>query len=302
MRRGRGARTEAIGSSEKPEGAQAERVINGAETFRLSLGERARTLVHVCRTGTLCTASSKHEGHPFGSHVDYILDAKGQPVFLLANNAAHSKNLRFSTRCSLFCQPQGSSGQEGGRVTLVGEIEALDDTDREEIQEDYVDIHPVAVDALAYPDKFSFYRMRVEDIYFVGGYGVTATWVPPNEFAEAQPDPLAFDAPSIVSQTNEKRQDDLVRVSRTFLGLDGSPNVRMMSLDRLGFDIRVRTESGSIREYRIAFREKVGNRFDVQSALTKTLQEAWERENGFADSWGDLDERPVVMYYAGMSK
>eukprot|EP00181_Compsopogon_caeruleus_P000158 CAMPEP_0184686728 /NCGR_PEP_ID=MMETSP0312-20130426/23776_1 /TAXON_ID=31354 /ORGANISM="Compsopogon coeruleus, Strain SAG 36.94" /LENGTH=288 /DNA_ID=CAMNT_0027142151 /DNA_START=175 /DNA_END=1041 /DNA_ORIENTATION=- len=274
--------------------------INGAGIYRLSLGERARTIVHICRKGTLCTESEKHNGHPFGSHVDYILDDGGRPVFMLASNAAHSKNLRASARCSLFCQPPSLSGQEGGRVTLVGQIEKVPDDERVDIQEEYIDYHAAAAEALSsFPEKFSFYRMRVEDIFFVGGFGVTATWVSPDDFALAEPDPLAFDAPSIVAATNERRQDDLIRLTRVFLGLEGTPKVQMMSLDRLGFDMRVKTESGEVREYRIGFREKVGNRFDVQSALTKTLQEAWERENGFGESWDEADERPVIMYYGG---
>ena len=39
-------------------------------------------------------------------------------------------------------------------------------------------------------DDFSFYRMDVVDVYYVGGFGVMG-WVPASEYDLAKPDPLA---------------------------------------------------------------------------------------------------------------
>ncbi len=39
-------------------------------------------------------------------------------------------------------------------------------------------------------EDFSFYRMDVVDIYYVGGFGVMG-WVSAPEYDHAQPDPLA---------------------------------------------------------------------------------------------------------------
>lgn len=58
----------------------------------------------------------------------------------------------------------------------------------------------------------------------------------------------------------------------------------MKSLGRLGFDLRVREKDAVIAEYRVPFREVVQTRFDVQSALIKAFQEAWERENGYDET------------------
>eukprot|EP00183_Erythrolobus_madagascarensis_P001544 CAMPEP_0185851078 /NCGR_PEP_ID=MMETSP1354-20130828/5481_1 /TAXON_ID=708628 /ORGANISM="Erythrolobus madagascarensis, Strain CCMP3276" /LENGTH=341 /DNA_ID=CAMNT_0028551879 /DNA_START=64 /DNA_END=1092 /DNA_ORIENTATION=+ len=268
---------------------------------RLSLGERARTVAHVCRTGTLCTASVKHEGQPFGSHVDYILNEQGQPVLLLAESATHTKNLRSNAKCSLYCQPLSNSGQGGGRCTLVGTLEAVSEEEIEELRDTYIDTHPHAAQALSVADKFNFYKIGVKDIYFVGGFGVTATWVDPAKFESSEPDPLAFDAPEIVASMNRDKREELATLVKAFIGDVELEQVSVMSLDRLGFDLRVRTSSET-KEYRIAFREKVTTRFDVQSSLTKTLQEAWERANGFEDSWEGVEERPVIMYYANVRK
>lgn len=274
---------------------------DGAE-YRLSAGERARTLVHVCETGTLCTASIRHDGVPFGTHIDYILGEDGSPIFLLAKSAAHTKNLGTQPRCSLYCQPTSSAGQDGCRATLVGEIEKLDPDLAEEVRELYIEKHAHAVDALKYPDLFTFHKMNVKDVYFVGGYGVVAQWVRAQDFAHGVPDPLCFDAPEIVPVLNEEKADDLKRLSRVFLGAKNVDSCTMTGLDRLGFDLRVRDVEGDTREYRVAFRESVSNRFDAQSALVKAFQEAWERESGFEETWTGEDTRPTVLYYSTPKK
>ncbi|KAK4531557.1 hypothetical protein CCYA_CCYA08G2414 [Cyanidiococcus yangmingshanensis] len=205
---------------------------------QLSTGERARTVLHVCSTGTLCTASFKHGGHPFGSHVDFILDELGRPIFLLARNAAHSINLRHDPRCSLFSQPRESSGQGGQRATLVGDLYELDEREVEEYAYRYMERFPHAEQALSYPE-FKFYRMEVRDVYYVGGFGVTATWVDVDEYSNAKPDPLALDAPAIIERLNREHKDELLRFCRIFLEVEPQ-DCTIASLDRLGFDLRVR--------------------------------------------------------------
>eukprot|EP00871_Galdieria_phlegrea_P004666 jgi/Galph1/51/GphlegSOOS_G4873.1 len=230
------------------------------ERLRLSFGEQARTVVHVCKTGTLCTNSVKHNDTPFGSHVDYILDDLGRPIVLLAQNAAHMRNLRSSASCSLFCQPLASSGQSGCRVTLVGYMVKL----------------PVDQIALKYPE-FAFYRMEILDIYFVGGYGVTATWVEPNEYISAEPDPLAFQSQELLTCVQQ---------------------CEMAMIDRLGFDMRVQLSETDIKEYRIGFREHVVTTLDAQSSLVQAMQEAWELENGHEYLWQEEQHRPIYLYYS----
>ena len=71
----------------------------GFEGFRPSTVDKARTITHVCTSGTLCTTSrGEHapgtEGSPFGSYVDYILDDKGWPVLLLSDQSMHTANIK----------------------------------------------------------------------------------------------------------------------------------------------------------------------------------------------------------------
>lgn len=267
-------------------------------SYRLTAAERARTLVYICKSATLCTASARHEGIPFGSHVDFIQDEQGNPVFLLAANANHTRNLANEPRCSLFCQPSSSAGQDGCRVTLVGEMKSLCKENLEDLRQQYEDTHMHAKEALRYEDLFKFYTMVVKDVLFVSGYGVMSQWVDDKKFEQAVPDSLAFESPGIIRKLNEEKEDDLKRLCRVFLGLSDVGKVGVTGLDRLGFDVRVRNDKLDTQEYRVAFREIVSNRFDVQSALVKVFQEAWERENGFDETWQHEQTRPTVLYYS----
>ena len=65
----------------------------GADVPEPSYAERARTLVHVGRVGTLSTISRKHAEWPFGSVAPYGLDEKGRPTFLISTMAMHTQNV-----------------------------------------------------------------------------------------------------------------------------------------------------------------------------------------------------------------
>ncbi|GJQ10528.1 hypothetical protein GpartN1_g2319.t1 [Galdieria partita] len=278
-------------------GREQSEVEESRTKLRLSFGEQARTVVQVCKTGTLCTSSVEHDDTPFGSHVDYILDDFGRPIVLLAQNAAHMRNLRKSQKCSLFCQPIASSGQSGCRATLVGFMVKLPLDQVSEVMEAYIDTHPHAAIALKYPE-FSFYRMEVCDVYFVGGYGVAATWVDPKEYISSEPDPLAFQSQDLLKLMNTDHMEDLVRFCRVFLHLKDTEQCEIVMVDRLGFDMRVQLSETDIREYRIGFREHVVTTLDAQSALVQAMQEAWELENGYEKLWSEETARPTLLYYS----
>ncbi len=59
-----------------------------------SFAERARTLIHLGRIGSLSTLSRKQPGFPFGSLMPYALDGQGRPVFLISTMAMHTQNLQ----------------------------------------------------------------------------------------------------------------------------------------------------------------------------------------------------------------
>ena len=63
-----------------------------------SFAERARTLVHLGRIGSLSTLSRKQPGFPFGSVMPYSLDEHGLPIFLISTMAMHTTRISRLSR------------------------------------------------------------------------------------------------------------------------------------------------------------------------------------------------------------
>jgi putative heme iron utilization protein len=74
-----------------------------------SFAERARTLVHISRIGSLSTLSRKQPGFPFGSVMPYGLDERGRPIFLVSTMAMHTQNLKADPRASLLVTQDDAS-------------------------------------------------------------------------------------------------------------------------------------------------------------------------------------------------
>src|SRR5436853_7053441 len=79
-----------------------------------SFAERARTLMHSGRIGSLSTLSRKQPGFPFGSVMPYGLDDLGHPVFLISTMAMHTQNFQANPHASrLVTQPDASADPLG---------------------------------------------------------------------------------------------------------------------------------------------------------------------------------------------
>lgn len=297
---------------------------------KLSTCEKARTVMSVSNSGTLCTVSVSEgiEGAPFGSFVDYVLDDKGNPVFLMNEMSMHTININSRSSSSSSGEPNlvtlftqlssspasaaaprfggaaassavASSAQTTSRVSVTGAVERLarDADDVDAVRMRYSLTHAYADQVMDSP-RFHFYRLRPSRIYFVGGFGVESAWVPVTDYAEAAPDVLASEAAEITAKLNRESGDDLRLVATHLLDVeeDALERVRVTSVDRLGMDVRV-TRQGPRRrkklltdEYRLGFRIPVVSVEDAKSEIQKIFQDAWERGQGY--TWGDDDELP----------
>jgi hypothetical protein len=120
-------------------------------------------------------------------------------------------------------------------------------------------------------DDFSFYRLDVVDVYYVGGFGVMG-WVSASEYYSGQPDPLADSATDIIQHMNTDHRDALVLLARAFAGIE-SQEVAMTSVDRLGFHIRLKTQDGT-RGARIAFLREVSRPAETRKVLVEMVGQA----------------------------
>jgi putative heme iron utilization protein len=101
---------------------------------------------------------------------------------------------------------------------------------------------------------FSYFRLEVEGVYFIGGFGVMG-WVTASEYTTAAPDPLAAVAPAIIQHMNADHGDALCRIARQ--DADEEPDeATITAIDRLGFHLRLKT-GDRVHGRRIAFPREV---------------------------------------------
>jgi heme iron utilization protein len=237
-----------------------------------SFAERARTLMYLGRIGSLSTLSRKQPGFPFGSVMPYGLDDHGRPIFLISTMAMHTQNLQADSRASLLLTQDDGSGDPLGaaRVTLVGSVLPLAAPEVPEARELYLSRYANSKYWVDFED-FSFYRMNVVDVYYVGGFGVMG-WVTASEYDRSQPDPLADSMADIIQHMNVDHKDALVLLARKFAHIE-SQEATITAVDRLGFHVRMQTQDG-MRGARIAFLREVSNPAETRKVLVEMVHQA----------------------------
>ena len=237
-----------------------------------AFAERARTLMYLGRIGSLSTLSRKQPGFPFGSVMPYGLDDHGRPIFLISTMAMHTQNLQADARASLLVTQDDTGGDPLGasRVTLVGNVLPLPEWEVAEARELYLARYANSKYWVDFED-FSFYRMDVVDVYYVGGFGVMG-WVSASEYDRSQPDPLADSMAEIIQHMNADHKDALVLLAKKFARTE-SQEATITAVDRLGFHVRMKTRDG-IRGARIAFLREVNSPAETRKALVEMVQQA----------------------------
>jgi heme iron utilization protein len=234
--------------------------------------ERARTLVHLERQGSLSTLSRKQPGWPFGSVMPYALDDQGRPMFLISAMAMHTQNLLGDQRASLLVTPSMNGGDPLGaaRVTLMGLTTRVAKEEIVQIRERYLARHANAAYWVDFND-FAFFRMAIVDVYFVGGFG-SMGWVAAEDYETAAVDPLADVSSDLIKEINHEQADTLLALGR-FLGNEEAQQATMTAVDRLGFHLRIRS-ADRMQGGRIAFPSPVTQAQEVKAGLGELVTQA----------------------------
>jgi putative heme iron utilization protein len=180
--------------------------------------------------------------------------------------------LQADPRASLLVTQEATDGEPLGasRITLVGNVLPAPDTEVAEARELYLARHVNSKYWVHFED-FSFYRMHVVDVYYVGGFGVMG-WVSATDYDRSQPDPLAESMAEIIQHMNTDHRDALVMLARKFAHVE-STEATMTAVDRLGFHVRLKTQEG-MRGARIAFLREVKNPGETRKVFVDMLQQA----------------------------
>jgi heme iron utilization protein len=238
-----------------------------------SHAERALTQLVSERLGTLATHSVRNPGWPFASVMPYALDETSSPLFLISAMAIHTQNLVADSRTSLLVMQGGAEADPLGsqRVTLLGHARRIEQPG-DDIRARYLDRHPSAKYWIDF-DDFSFFRLEITDVYYVGGFGVMG-WVTAQDYAVAEPDPLVDSAAGIMEHMNADHGEALRQITQKFAGLEAE-SAAMVACDRLGFVVRAKTASG-MKGARIQFPEPVMSPADARRVLVEMTRQARE--------------------------
>src|SRR6476469_6479213 len=239
-----------------------------------SHAERCRTLVAGEQRGALSTLAADPAGYPFGSVVSFGLADDGDPLFFVSTMAEHTQNALRDPRATLLLTepvPDGTDPLASGRVTLLALLTPVADEDRDVARARYLEANPAASYYIDFGD-FTFLRLTVDHIRYVGGYG-RMSWVDAAAYKRAEPDPLADAAAGIIAHMNEDHADAQVLFCKHFAGLDGTLEASMSAVDRYGFDM-VAVSAEHRTPVRLAFPAECFTGDEVRKAMVAMVAEA----------------------------
>jgi putative heme iron utilization protein len=268
--------------SERPSGHSVPAGVEGGEVAATSgppppepsHAERCRTLVAGSSRGALSTIAADPEGYPYGSVASYGLDERGNPLFFVSLMAEHTQNALRDPRASLLVTepvPEGADPLASGRVTLMGRMTAVADADRASVRELYLAANPTSAYYIDFGD-FTFYRLDVESIRYVGGYG-RMSWVDAARYAQAEPDPLVDAAAGILEHMNADHADAQVLYCKYLLDRPDTTEASMSAVDRYGFEMIAVGPTGRAA-VRLGFPEECRTGDEVRKAMVALVGEA----------------------------
>jgi hypothetical protein len=235
--------------------------------------ERARTLVSRIPTGTLCTLALEPAGYPYGSFVTVAFD-EGDPVFLISALAEHTKNLERDPRASLLVAEGGADDPlANGRVTMLGPCTRVEG-DGGSARGAFLTVHPNAAYYADFRD-FAFWKLRVNAIRYIGGYG-RMSWISQDDWRAAETDPLAPHAAGAIAHMNADHAEAMVLYCRAFSKATDTTSATMIGIDQYGFDMSAKTLEGP-RPVRVAFARPVRTPAELRATLAAMVQDARSR-------------------------
>ena len=127
----------------------------------------AKKLLREARSGALATLMPD-SGDPYCSLVNVATAPDGSPLMLLSRLAIHTKNLLADRRVSLMLDERKEGDPlQGARVMLMGSCSKKTDSSA---ASSYLRRHPAAEQYAGFAD-FAYYRMTIERVHLVAGFG-----------------------------------------------------------------------------------------------------------------------------------
>ena len=226
----------------------------------MTKGEEARRLVRKFASGVLATQSLKFPGYPYASALPFCTDQRGRIVLLISHLAEHTQNAQRDPKAGFLVSPLTRDLQEQARVSMIGDIAAIDDN---ATCARYLRYFPEAEQYLQI-GGFFFFRIEPRSLRYIAGFGsihtiaAESSLAPVYEIADAEDD--------VIEHMNGEHAHTLIDYCRHVHG-NAPANARMIGIDCDGFDVRADAEI-----LRIAFAMAVKDAGEARTELVKLAQ------------------------------
>jgi len=226
----------------------------------------------------MSTHSVSNPGYPGGSVVGFAPDEKGRPMFFFSTMSTHTQDLLKDGRCSLTVASKEFKGAADGRVNLIGTAELIKDEEvKSAAREIYRKKHPDAfwVDF----GDFKFFRMEVEHVRFVGGFA-RAGFTTAEEYASAEPDPIAAFGGHVAKHMNDDHRDSTIAMVGKYVGITVD-DAEITSMDSLGMYVKVSRKPKAADQYqqfkiRLPFVRPLKDRKDAKDVIVEMTRASAE--------------------------
>ncbi len=226
----------------------------------MSRGSDARKLVRRFASGVLATHSLKFPGYPYASSLPFCCDQRGRVVVLISHLAEHTQNADHDPKSGFLVSPLTRDLQEQARVSMIGDIAAIDDP---EVSARYLRYFPEAEQYLQI-GGFRFFRIEPRSLRYIAGFGSIHTIAAESYLAPTYP--IADAEGDVIEHMNNDHAHSLLDYCRYIHGKTPT-SAEMIGIDCDGFDVRADSE---ILRFEFAIEAKDANEARVE--LVKLAQ------------------------------
>lgn len=194
-------------------------------------GLDARRLLRHFYAGVIGIRSNRFPEYPYTAAMPFCTDHEGRVVVFVSHLSEHTRGMEKDCRVSFTVAPMRPDLRPEARVTVLGEIGRIDDS---QAAARYLRFFP---DNRSFLDigGFHFYRIEPQHVRLIAGFGA-AHWLNGTSVLATRP-PLAADEESILAHMNSDHSDSLIAFCQHVHGVQAG-SAEMVGIDCDGFDVR----------------------------------------------------------------
>jgi len=225
----------------------------------------ARRLIRTGRMATLATLDAETDGGPYASLTLTACGHDAAPLLLLSDLARHSRNIAADDRVSLLFAKSNREAISQGRTSVIGRANPCDDP---LLKQRFLARHASTRSFAQFTD-FRLYRVEVDSVHFVGGFGNIHTL----DRAEIMFDTAAMGAlaaaeTEIIDHMNTDHSESVNLYAHNLVGRPGM-DWRLTGIDPEGIDL-----GRNDADARLDFDQVVSNPDEARAALVKLAHAA----------------------------